>query len=180
VFDGVAIYNLIRAQGVPVDVMVDGVAASAASVIAMVGNTRTMGKGAMMMVHNPWSIAIGDAAEMRKMADSLDKVAESISDIYIARTGKSKDDMRAMLDAETWLSADEAVEHGFATATAESDPRALAAARNFPMLAKLKNVPNALRERVVVPTSEAAPQGPPAENVTVLRERFKLNHKRRA
>jgi pentapeptide MXKDX repeat protein len=67
-----------------------------------------MGKDAMMIVHNPWSIAIGDADEMRKMADSLDKVAESISDIYIARPGKSKDDMRAMLDAETWLSADEA------------------------------------------------------------------------
>jgi ATP-dependent Clp protease protease subunit len=181
-FDGVAIYNLLRAQGKPVSVKVDGIAASAASIIAMAGDTVAMGKGAMMMVHDPMLMTIGNAAEFRAAADLLDTVADSMADIYVARTGKPKDEVRSIMATETWLSAQDAVEQGFATELADGSTDALAAARLFPLLAKLKNVPDALRPPggTEEPASEAAKQEPPADSITVIRERFSIKHKRRS
>lgn len=180
VFDGVAIYNLLRAQNRPVAVSIDGIAASIASIIAMAGDTITMGKGALMMVHSPWSMMAGSATELRQMADSLDTIGASMADIYVAKSGKSKDEVLAIMATETWMSAEDAVSNGFATDIAQGDAKARAAARGFPMLARLKNVPEALKSSVDG-EGEAAPQEPPAaDSITVLRERFKLKHKRRA
>lgn len=114
VFDGIAIYNALKFHKATKEVIVEGLAASAASFIAMVGDTITMGRGAMMMIHNPWTIAMGDADDMRQCADMLEKVCDSLIDIYEDRTAIDRDEIKSMLDAETWLTAKAAVEKGFA------------------------------------------------------------------
>lgn len=145
-FEGCAIFNLLRAQKKPVDVAIDGLAASAASIIAMAGDTITMGHNAMMMIHDAWSICIGNDEDMRKMADTLAKVSESIAQTYVDRTGKSMDDVKVLMDAETWMSAEECLAGGFATAIAKDDSAgAMALASSFKSLAKLKNVPEQLK-----------------------------------
>lgn len=145
-FEGVAIMNLLKAQKKPVDVYIDGIAASAASIIAMAGSTITMGKSAMMMVHNAWTFCMGDGDAMRKCADTLDKISESIGSAYVARTGKTADEIKSIMDAETWMGAEECVQEGFATSVAEDeDDSAMALARSFRQLAKLKNVPESLK-----------------------------------
>ena len=115
VFAGLAIFNGLRASGKKVNVKVIGLAASAASLIAMAGDTIEMPENTYMMVHNPWSFALGGSEDMRATADMLDKVAASLVTTYANRTGKSHDEITALLDAETWMTAQEAVDAGFAT-----------------------------------------------------------------
>lgn len=114
VFDGLAIYNALRQHPANITVKVMGVAASAASFIAMAGDKIVMPENAFLMVHNPMGAVFGNANEMRDWADTLDKIAASLVGIYVARTGKSEDEIKSMLDAETWLTASEAVDLGFA------------------------------------------------------------------
>lgn len=132
VFDGVAIYNALKEHRARIDVLVEGLAASIASVIAMAGDRIRMGEGALMMIHNPWTLAIGDADDLRKTAETLDQVTEALIDIYQARTGLSRDEIRTMLDAETWFTAAQAVEKGFAdeAATEDESDEAVAAVRH--------------------------------------------------
>lgn len=113
VFAGVAIYNMLRGHGAEIVINVVGLAASIASIVAMAGKT-VMGPGAMMMIHNPWTVVAGDAKEMRRMAADLDKVRDSLVAIYQAKTGKSAADLRALLDAETLMTAEQAKRNGFA------------------------------------------------------------------
>lgn len=115
VFAGVAIYNMLKASGKEVVVKVMGVAASAASLIAMAGSKRQMPKNTMLMVHNPWSFAMGNADELRDTADTLDKIGNSLLGTYMAATGMAEPEMKALLAKDTWLTADEALEMGFAT-----------------------------------------------------------------
>lgn len=121
VFDGFAIYNALKNHPAQVHVQIDGLAASIASIIAMSGDLITMGDGAMMMIHNPWTIAIGDSDDMRKTADMLDKVSEGLLDAYESRTGVARDEIKTMLAAETWFTAAEAIENGFADERTESE-----------------------------------------------------------
>lgn len=114
-FEGIAIYNLLRSLGKPVKVMIDGLAASAASIIAMAGDEIVIGRGAMMMIHDPWTIDWGNADDFRKLADWLDKLAVSGAGIYAQRSGQSVEDCRELMRAETWLTDAEAVAQGFAT-----------------------------------------------------------------
>lgn len=114
VFDALAIYNALRQHPAAVEVTIMGVAASAASLVAMAGDRIVMPENAFMMIHNPANIAFGTADDMREMADVLDKLGDSLVGIYAARTGLPDDEIRALLDAETWLNADEAVAKGFA------------------------------------------------------------------
>jgi len=147
-FEGIAIYNLLRAQKKPIDVFVDGIAASAASVIAMAGDSITMGNNAMLMIHNAWSMCAGDASDMRKMADTLDKVSASVAQTYIDRAKLSADDVKSLMDEESWLSAQECVDKGLATSIAkddENDDAAMALASKFKALKHLRNVPEKLR-----------------------------------
>jgi ATP-dependent protease ClpP protease subunit len=118
-FEGMAIHSLLSASGKPVDVFVDGIAASSASIIAMVGSTRTMGRVSMMMIHDAWSCCVGNKRDMAKMGDTLGKIDESIAAAYTARTGKSQADVMAMMDAETWLTSQDCVDQGFATGIVE-------------------------------------------------------------
>lgn len=114
VFAGVAMYNALRKHDGNVTVRVDGLAASIASVIAMAGDKIVMSPGAMMMIHKPWTLAIGDANEMDKVKEVLNSIEKSMLPIYTARTGKSEAEIQDMLNAETWMTAQEAVDLGFA------------------------------------------------------------------
>lgn len=115
VFDALAIYNALRAHGSEITVKVMGVAASAASLIAMAGDKIIMPENTFMMIHNPMTGTYGNADEMRDIADVLDKIGASLIGIYVARTGMAEADVKSLLDAETWLNAEEAVTKGFAT-----------------------------------------------------------------
>lgn len=121
VFGGVAIYNALRRHPANVVCHVDGLAASAASFIALAGDRVLMGTGSFLMIHNAWAVAIGPASTMRETADTLDKIDDSLVGIYASRTEKEADEIRAMMEAETWMDADEAVEEGFADATEDGN-----------------------------------------------------------
>jgi ATP-dependent Clp protease protease subunit len=144
-FEGIAISNLLKAQGKPIDVFVDGIAASAASIIAMCGDSITMAPNSMLMIHNAWGVTAGNAADHRAYADVLDRVSAAIANTYL-RTGLSKDEIQSMLDAETWMGAEECLEKGFCTAiSGEESDEALAMAASFPRLQALRNVPERLK-----------------------------------
>lgn len=113
-YDGVAILNSLRAHKGKVTVIIDGIAASAASFIAMAGDEIVMNRNAEMMVHNGHGIVMGGAEDMRKMADRLESVNANIASIYAERAGGTDEEWRAIMAAETWYSADEAVEAGLA------------------------------------------------------------------
>jgi len=112
VFEGIAIYNALRLHKANVHISIEGLAASIASVIAMAGDTVTIAENAMMMIHNPYGWATGDAEAMRKTAEVMDKIADSIAVSYTARTGKSIEELKALMDAETWFTAQEALDMG--------------------------------------------------------------------
>lgn len=118
VMAGAEIYSALREHSMNgrgrVKVIVTALAASAASVIAMAGDEILMSPTAYMMIHNPWTMAAGDAKEMRKAAKTLDVITEGLINAYQIRTGKSRDELKRMLEAETWMSAATCVEEGFA------------------------------------------------------------------
>lgn len=114
VFDGVAIYNALKQHKAKVHVTVEGLAASAASFIAMAGDTITMRRGSQMMIHDPYTYTVGNAAELRKLADNLDRTGQSIAAFYAERAGGGIEDWRNVMLAETWYSGEEAVAAGLA------------------------------------------------------------------
>lgn len=114
VFDGLAIQALLKRHAASVEVEVIGEASSAASVIAMAADKIIMHEGAMMMIHQAAVCSCGFADELRADADLLDKITNSIINLYVARSGKSVDDVTALVKAETWMTAQEAVDMGFA------------------------------------------------------------------
>jgi ATP-dependent Clp protease protease subunit len=128
VFSGVAIYNMLKAREGKTIVYIDGLAASAASVIALAGDTVYMPKGSMMMIHEPWVLCAGNSSELRAQADSLDKICESITAIYQDCSGAEIDDIVDMLRAETWLTAEEAMDL-FGNVTVDEGRQACACAR---------------------------------------------------
>lgn len=113
-FDGIAIYNRLKRHKGKVTVIVDGWAASAASVIAMAGDEVVMGLGSMMMIHEAWTLVIGSKTDMRKEADVLEELENGIINIYKTKANISQEEIREKVDAETWMSANTAVELGFA------------------------------------------------------------------
>lgn len=137
VFDGIAIYNDLVTHPARVEVTVTGLAASAASVVAMAGDTIAMASNAFMMIHDAWVFTMGGGADLRELAALLDKIDLALADTYAARTGGKRDEIAALMDAETWFSAEQAVAAGFADralgkteqATAKFD---LSAFRNAP------------------------------------------------
>lgn len=114
VFAAAQIYNMLMEYPGDVTVKIDGIAASAASVIAMAGTKVLISPTGMLMIHNPMTLAIGDSAEMQKAIDMLSEVKESIINAYEIRTGLSRTKISNLMDAETWMSAKKAVELGFA------------------------------------------------------------------
>lgn len=152
VFDGLAIYNALKQHQATVNVTVDGIAASIASVIAMAGDTVTMSRGSMFMIHEPFALVIGDAADMRKQAEALDIMGNSIAGIYADRAGGKAETWRAAMTAETWYGDADAVAAGLADSVGGQ-----VAAKNTFDLSIFRNGPRA--------TTPAQPEEP-AQPVT--------------
>lgn len=145
VFDGITIYNLIKQHPANVTTYIDGIAASIASVIALAGDKIIMAENALYMMHNPFGMVMGNSEDMRKMADVLDKVRGSISLAYKTKSGKADDEINSLMDAETWMNADEAQAAGFVDEISEQMDMA-ACAKFVPAMvqAKFKHIPENL------------------------------------
>ncbi len=113
VFDGHAIYNTLKNFDATINVKIDGLAASIASIIAMAGDTIEMAENAFMMIHDPWVVAAGTAEELREQADIMDKVQEKLVNTYAKRVNISAEKVAALMADETWMDATEALEMGF-------------------------------------------------------------------
>lgn len=144
VFDGLVIYNTLLNHGAKITATVDGLAASIASVIAMAASELSMAENALMMIHNPYSLVMGDSSEMRKLADTMDKIKGSSISAY-KRHAKSLSDaeIAQLMDEETWMSADEAISKGFADKTVAQP--AIAASYD---LSKFKHAPQQLIQKL--------------------------------
>jgi ATP-dependent Clp protease, protease subunit len=120
-FEGLAIYNLLREHKGEVTVKVLGLAASAASIIAMAGDTVQVARAGFLMIHNAWVVAVGNRNDLRDFADTLEPFDTAMADIYAARTGRDQKAMAKLMDAETWIGGAAAVEDGFADELLPSD-----------------------------------------------------------
>lgn len=143
VFAGKAIYSLLVKHEAEIVVHVDGLAASAASFVAMAGKEIRIAEGAFMMIHNAWICTCGDAAELRRKADVLDEINDSVIGTYVARTGQDEAAIREMMDAETWMDGQAAVEKGFADILVEGQRMAACVRRPE----AYRNLPAGLRPR---------------------------------
>ena len=151
VFDAVAIYNALSRHAGKITVWIDGIAASAASYIAMAGDEIVMPENAFLMIHDPSGVVMGTATDMRDMAGTLDKIAASMTRGYAAKSGKPEDEIAALLSAETWFDAKDALEAGLATRMAE--PVRIAASFD---IGRFRNAPPELVEAV---ETDSAPPG---------------------
>ncbi|WP_244744906.1 head maturation protease, ClpP-related [Paraburkholderia terricola] len=159
VFDAFAIYNALRRYAGKVTARVDGVAASAAGLVVMAGDQVVMPENAMLMIHNPWTIALGSAADLRSTADMMDKARDGILAAYRRKSGQSDEELTAMMDAETWLTALEAQSLGFCDVIEE--PVRLAASTNAAgLLARFRNPPEPV-QALVEAEGDALPADPP-------------------
>lgn len=156
VFEGLAIYNLLREHSAKVTVKVMGIAASAASFIAMAADEVQMGAGTFLMIHNAWGVVVGNRNDMREAADIFEKFDSSMMDIYAARTGQKATAIAEMMDAETYITAKDAVALGFADSVvdfpAESEQSAsnkIAAKRRVDALLAKQGVPRSERRAML-------------------------------
>jgi ATP-dependent Clp endopeptidase proteolytic subunit ClpP len=139
VFDGNAIFNALQRRG-NVEVQIEGLAASMATVISLAGMPVKMAANGFYMIHNPWGVAMGDAAELRDQAELLDKIRSNMVGAYAAKSGQDPEQIQEWMDAETWFTASEALSAGFIDAI--TDTLSLAASSNkFARMAKFKNAP---------------------------------------
>ncbi|MDK7871785.1 Clp protease ClpP [Proteus mirabilis] len=180
VFDGIAIYNQLKNHSATITVYIDGLAASMASVIAMVGDTVIMPKNAMMMIHKPWGVSWGDANDMREYADLLDKLENVLIPAYVAKTGKTTEEITAMLEQETWLDGDECVEHGFADKVIE--PVKAMASLTSKRIEEFSSMPSAIKNQITPknttkPTQQPQPNSSsePQPSATYADEQTRLN-----
>jgi ATP-dependent Clp protease protease subunit len=141
------IYTMLMDYKGTVTVKIDGIAASAASVIAMAGTTVLMAPTALMMVHNPLTVAIGDSEEMKKAIAMLSEVKESIINAYEIKTGQSRTKLSHLMDAETWLNAKKAIELGFADGILE-DEKKRSQTEDFTYAFSRSSVTNSLLDKV--------------------------------
>lgn len=144
VFDGLAIYNTLKKTNARIKVYIDGIAASIASIIAMAGDEINIAENGFMMIHDPWIVAAGTSQELREQADIMDKVRDSLLDTYVKRTDGNRDIISDMMTEETWLSAAEAVEGGFADSMTEEVQ--MAASINPKLAAKFKHIPEQITQ----------------------------------
>jgi ATP-dependent Clp protease protease subunit len=143
VFEGRGIYTLLKQHAARVEVNVIAEASSAASLIAMAGDEISMAEGALMMIHRASGLAYGNVDDITKLADLLRVVDDTLIKTYAARSGNSEKDVKAWMDAETWMTADEAVARGFAT-KAEAAAKVAALSLNRSLLG-FRHIPEQLR-----------------------------------
>ncbi len=182
VFEGTAIYNQLRRHPAHKTVYVDGFACSIASVIAMAGDTVIMPRNTMMMVHNMLLGVYGNAAELRKSADDLDVINAAGRQAYLTKSGGkiTEEQLTALMDAETWLTAEQCIAYGLADEYAEADADLTqaaemlnAATKNLEQRIKLQQVlRDQLRQLTDVPKLDTNPKTEPVNKIMQLFERL--------
>ncbi len=120
VFDGMAMYNVIKRREAKTTVYIEGIAASIATIIALAADEVIMAENSLFMIHNAWVGTSGEAKDMRKTAETLDKITSELTDIYVKKTGLSYDALAEMMDEESWLNAQEAFDLGFIDTISDS------------------------------------------------------------
>ena len=146
VFEGHAIYNMLKMHKAKINIYIDALAASIASVIAMSGDTIFMHKNSFLMIHNSWIMTVGNAKELRDTADLLDKTDEASNQAYLDRAlNISEEELKELLDAETWLTASEALEKGFIDEILE--PNEIAASISDERYMFFKSVPSSITKQ---------------------------------
>lgn len=145
VFDGKTMYSLLRDHGARITVHVDGLAASAASFIAMAGDEIRIAEGAFIMIHNARGGAYGEPEDIRRYADMVEQVNDTIVETYVKRTGRERDEIAAWMDAETWFAGPDAVKNGFADMLVEN----LKVAASVADPTRYKKLPAALRPNMM-------------------------------
>ena len=176
VFQGQAIYSILKRHSAEKNVFIDGLAASAASFIAMAGDTVIMPRNAMIMVHNPWTIALGFAEDLRTVADMLDKVREAMKAAYLAKIKITDAELTQLLDAESWLTADEAYTYGFADEIA--DEVQIAASVSPEILSRYQHVPESLKAalKMGAKTDEKAVEARNEEVASLKKQQEEVRH----
>lgn len=144
VFEGIAIYNMLKNSKARVNIYVDAVAASIASVICMAGDAIFMPSNSMLMIHNPYTIAMGNAKQLRKAADDMDQIAKAIKESYLSKAGNKLDEdlLGQIMDKETWLTAQEAYDFGLCDEIIDAN-QAVASINN-PFAKHFKAIPESL------------------------------------
>lgn len=161
VAEGLAIYNMLRNHKAKVRTVCDGFACSIASVIFMAGDERIMNNASLLFIHNAWTVAVGNAEQLRKEADELDVISQGAFAAYRTAVNISEEELRDMLGAETWILPDDALEMGFATAIIGAEQRGKAAASAHKALFSL--VKNAMQHVHAAETQppKPGPEAPP-------------------
>lgn len=169
--EGIAIYNILKRTRAYVRVFIDGFACSIASVIAMAGNAIYMPKSSMQMVHNAWTVAMGNSEELRKVADDLDKINEVVISAYMSKFKGTEKELRKLLDDESYLTAEECLKYGLCTKivddsenTQSNVEEGLDATTNMfeNKLTKLVSIKNAIKDldaEIVEPETANEPEG---------------------
>ena len=121
VSEGLAIYNVLREHKAQIVTICDGFACSAASVVFMAGDRRVMQPASLLMIHNAWTVAMGNAAQLRKTADDIETITQASVEAYKKVATISEEEIKALMDAETWILPKDAVEYGFATEIDDED-----------------------------------------------------------
>lgn len=187
VFAGTSIYNMLKRHNAFKTVYIDGLAASIASVIAMAGDKVVMPKNAMMMIHRAWTGLYGNANEFKKMAETLEQVDTSISTSYENKTGLEVEEIKELMEDETWFTAEEAVEKGFADEIEEEKLLAASIDGAFLMInnqkfdmKKYKNMPEIEEVKTEEPkTNENRDESQPVSDILAAQQQefFKLRKK---
>lgn len=184
-FEGLAIYNLLREYEGRVTVKILGLAASAASVIAMAGDDVQIGRGAFLMIHNCWVYAMGNRHDLAQIAADMEPFDKAMSDIYQARSGLDADTVDKMMDGETYIGGSDAVAKGFADSLlsadeiADDDDSPAAALRKLDALLAKTNTPRSERRKLLKalsgskPGAAADPEGTPSATDTIQPKNIK-------
>jgi len=175
VFDGAAIYNLLKAQKVPVDVYVDGLAASAAGVVAMAGSSITMGASSWLMMHPAWGVAIGNAEDMMATAELLERITDDLVGVYEARAGVDRNVAAEWVANTTWMNGPEAVAAGLADNVGDDAGKA-AEAKNLLARWQYENIPAALAQTDSEETKD--PETPEAKSTGWKLKQRRHEHER--
>lgn len=167
-FEGIAIYNLLRAHSKKITIRVMGLAASAASIIAMAGDEIQVARAGFMMIHNCWVLAIGNRHDMREIADWLEPFDAAMADVYVARTGRGAKEIAKLMDDETWIGGKEAVDRGFADdflpadqvkddAAARAEVKDILAVRRVDALLAKQGIPRSERRSLIAGVKSGMP-----------------------
>lgn len=162
IFDGFAMYNALRGHKAKIHVKIEALAASAASVMALAGDTIEMASNALFMIHNPWVMAWGEADDLRKQAELLDKIRDNIVNTYVEHSNLTAEEINQKMADETWYSAQEAIEAGFVHSLLDYAP--IEAPQNTHDLSKFKNAPMPKQVKAKV---EEEIETPVEEEVTI-------------